>query len=159
MKIEPKIENRDKQFYAAIRKKLKEKEIPEILPPLIPELFQWFEQKNIKPYGAPFFNYINMDNQSIVEVGIPTSSSIKGDERVKAGLFPEGKYAVVKYMGPYNKLFEVHMAMEKWKDENHFKFIAPKVEFYPTDPVAEPNPEKWETIIINRIVEDVESEM
>ena len=94
-----------------------------------------------------------MDDELEVEVGIPTNSYVQGDGRVKAGSIPEGKYAVAKHIGPYNKLFEFNVAIEKWKDENHLRFKSPKVEFYPTDPVAEPNPEKWETIIINRIDE------
>lgn len=154
MKIEPEIEYLDKQYYAAIRKKLNWEEIPEVLPPLIPELFNWFKLNKIKPGGSPFFNYVKMDSDDMeVEVGIPTAFPVEGDKRVNAGSFPAGKYAVASYTGPYDKLFEVNTAIEKWKDENHIKFIYPKVEFYPTDPAEEPNPEKWVTIIINRINE------
>ncbi len=155
MKIEPKIEYRDRRYYAAIRKKLKWEEIPEILPPLIPELFKWLERNRIKQVGAPFFNYLKMNSDNMeVEVGIPTASPVEGDGRINAGSFPAGKYAVASYTGPYDKLFEVNTAIEKWKDENHLKFISPKAEFYPTDPAAEPNPDKWVTVIINRIDED-----
>ena len=154
MKIKPKIENRDRQHFLTIRKKLKREEIPILLPPLISELFNWFKQKKINPDGAPFFNYIKMDaGEMEIEVGIPTNSRIDGDDRVQAGSFPSGKYAVASYTGPYNKLFEVHTEIENWKDENHLKFKAPKVEFYPIDPVAEPDSEKWVTIIINKIDE------
>ncbi len=154
MTIKPVIEQRDKQNYIAIKSKLKREEIPQLLPPLIPELFKWLSIKNIEPDGAPFFNYLKMDDELEIEVGIPTSSIVKGDERVKAGTFPKGEFAVAKHIGNYNKLFEFHVAIEKWKDENNLKFISPKVEFYPTDPVTEPNPKKWETIVINRIEEN-----
>jgi effector-binding domain-containing protein len=155
IKIKPEIVFRNEEHYAAITNKLKREDIPSVLPPLIPELFNWLKEKKIKFAGAPFFSYLNMNNEQLeVEVGIPTHYLVKGDRRVQQGTFPAGKYAVAKYTGPYNKLFEVNVAIEKWKDENHIKFKKPKVEFYPTDPAAEPNPEKWETIIINRIDEN-----
>jgi len=127
--------------------------MPTVLPPLIPELFQWLKERKIQYAGAPFFNYLKMnEEQLVIEVGIPTNSHVNGDDKVQSGSFLSGKYAIAKYTSPYNRLFDVNLAIEKWKD-NNIKFKAPKVEFYPTDPTAEPNPEKWETIIINRIDE------
>jgi effector-binding domain-containing protein len=154
MNIKPEIKIRNKEYYISIKSELKREDIPSKLPPLIPELFEWLKRKKIEYAGAPFFNYLKMNGEQLeVEVGIPTNSSVNGDSRVRPGSFPAGKYAVAKYAGHYNKLFEVNAAIEKWKDNNNLNFIPPKVEFYPTDPVAEPNPEKWQTIIINRIDE------
>jgi effector-binding domain-containing protein len=154
MEVKPNIEYREKQNYAAIRSNVKREEIPVKLPPLIPELFYWLEQKKIKPAGSPFFNYVKMMGDKLeVEVGIPTDFKVSGDKRIQPGSFPPGKYAVVKYSGPYSNLFKVNVAIEKWKDENHLKFIPPKVEFYPTDPAAEPNPDNRGTIIFNQIDE------
>jgi len=154
MNIKPEISFRKEQHYISIKNKLKREEIPSALPPLIPELFQWLKERKIQSAGAPFFNYLKMNGeQLVVEVGIPTNSPVNGDSRVQPGSFPAGKYAIAKYTGPYNKLFEVNVAIEKWKDENNIKFKEPKVEFYPADPAVESNPERWETIIINRIDE------
>ena len=152
--IKPEILLRKEERYVSILNKIKREDIPSELPPLIPELFNWLNKKNIQPAGAPFFNYVNMRNEQLeVEVGIPIGSYINGDDRVYPGIFPAGKYAVAQYTGPYNKLFDVNIAIEKWKDENNLKFKSPKVEFYSTNTVVEPNPEKWVTIIINRIDE------
>lgn len=54
MNIKPKIEFRKELKYAAIEGRLKREEIPEMLPPLIPEIFNWLEKENIKSAG-PFF--------------------------------------------------------------------------------------------------------
>ena len=151
MNIQPRIEKRNKQSYSAIKSNLKREEMPQLLPPLIPEFFQWLSENNIDPGGAPFFNYLKMENELEIEVGIPTKFQVQGDGHVEPGVFPEGKYAVATYVGTYKNLFAVNGAIEKWKDENNLKFKSPKVEFYPTDPAEEPNPENWETIIINRI--------
>ena len=151
MKINPEFEHRKKQNYAAIKAKVKRSEIAKLLPPLISEVSDWLHKSNISPAGSPFFNYIKTDDILEVEVGIPTKIKIEGSSRIKAGSFPEGEYAVVIYKGSYERLFEVHEEIEKWKNKNKLKFKSPKVEFYFTDPSVEPNPEKWQTMIINQL--------
>jgi effector-binding domain-containing protein len=125
-----------------------------VLPPLIPELFDWLDLKKMKPAGAPFFRYLNMEGVTMhVEVGIPVPSHITGDNRVRPGSFPEGEYVKVIYTGPYSNLPQVHSELEKWKDKNNIRVKGGGAEFYPTDPASEPNPEKWQTIIISQIDE------
>jgi effector-binding domain-containing protein len=154
MIIEPKIEHRNKQNYAAIKAEVKREEIPARLPPLIPKVLDWLENKNINPVGAPFFNYIRMDNELLeVEVGVLVDQSIVADERIIPGSFPEGNYAVVTYTGKYSNLFKVHLDLENWKEKNGIKFQLPKTEFYATDPALEPNPEKWVTVITAKIAD------
>lgn len=150
--IEPKIEYLDEQQYAAIEIRLTRKEIPEMLPPLIPELFKWLEKKGIEPSGPPFFSYLTTENdRMIVNVGIPVSSDIPADNRVKKETFPAGKYAVANYKGNYKNLYTVHGAFENWAGEKGIKFTGPRIEFYPTDPTVETNPEMWVTIIMNQV--------
>jgi effector-binding domain-containing protein len=154
MIIEPKIEYRKEQPYAAIKAEVRREEIPALLPLLIPEVFSWLKNKKIDADGAPFFNYVKMDNGLLeVEVGVPVNHSVGGDERVIAGLFPAGNYAVVTYAGNYSNLFKVHLELEKWKEKNGINFQLPKTEFYPTDPGTEPNPEKWITVIAVKIAD------
>lgn len=134
---------------------MKRNEIPEKLPPLIPELFNWLNLKKIKSAGAPFFRYLNMD----VEVDIPVHLHISGDNRIQPGSFPEGRYVEVTYTGPYGNLPQVHSELEKWKEKNNVRVKGGGTEFYPTDPAVEPDPEKWQTIIISRIDDDYYAEM
>ena len=49
------IEQRSEQNYIAIKSKLKREEIPQLLPPLIPELFNWLTKRNIEPAGCSVF--------------------------------------------------------------------------------------------------------
>ena len=155
MVSEPKTEYRNEQYYVSIGKHVIQKKIPDQLPPLIPELFNWLKSKKLAPAGAPFFRYLNMDGDKMeVEVGIPVDSQVAGDSNVHPGSFPPGKYISVKYTGPYENLPRVHSELSKWKEKNNIKVKGGVTEFYPTDPVAEPDPEKWQTIIISRIDED-----
>lgn len=151
----PQIISRKKQKYAAMKIQLTRDEIPKLLPPLIPELFNWLESKSIEPSGPPFFSYLKMDAEKMeVKVGIPVDCEIPEDKCVESGYFPEGKYAVINYTGNYGNLYFVNGELEKWAVKKSINFTGPRTEFYPSDPEAEPDPEKWKTIIINQIIEE-----
>jgi len=159
MLTEPKIEKRDEQPYVAIRSKVAMNEIPQLLPPHIHEVIDWLNQHHIKPSGAPFFHYRSMgsDGKLVVEVGVPVKESVPGDGRVNAGNFMAGNYVVVTHTGPYNGLYGAHMQLEEWLKNkgvvekaiktNEGPVWGSRTEFYPTDPVIEPNPAKWQTEI------------
>ncbi len=152
---EPKTEYRREQYYVAITSVVRRKEIPNLLPPLIPEIFSWLKMKNLKPAGAPFFKYSEMESEKMkVEVGIPVDKPVKGDERVHPGTFPSGSYVEVKYTGPYSNLPGVHSELSQWRAKNKIKTKGEVTEFYPTDPASEPNAEKWVTIIISQLDEN-----
>ena len=152
----PKIEQHAEQHYAAISERVSMEEIPVKLPPLIGQVHEWLQQRKIESVGPPFFRYRSMkNNQMLVDVGWPVQKKIDGDGRVEAGYFPEGRYVSVTHIGPYMKLNSAHMELEKYAKEHNLREKATqkdgewgsRAEIYPTDPVKEPNSEKWETII------------
>lgn len=156
MTTAPKVQFHDEQYYVAIRTKVKMSDIPAILPPLIPEVFQWVEKNNITQSGPCFFRYLSYDSddQLLVDVGVSTQTQAKGDGRVIPGSFPAANYVTVTYTGDYKELCHVHMALESWMKENGVKEGSQKVdgkeygartEFYITDPQEEPDPAKWQT--------------
>jgi effector-binding domain-containing protein len=152
MTSEPKIEIRKAQRYAAINTKIKMKEIPLILPPLIPEIFSCLEKKGLKPAGAPFFSYSKIEGKEIeVEVGIPVDTIIAKTGRVSEGIFPGGRYAVIKHTGHYNNLYQAHQSLEEWSEKNQINFEGARIEFYLAETADEMNPDNWETIIIQKI--------
>lgn len=151
MKQEPQIQSRSERPYVAIRSRLRMQDIPNLLPPLIPEVVNWVQQQGLTPAGPPFFHYTKMEAGLLdIEVGIPleeAGASLPGSERVKPGKFPAGQYVVTTFMGPYNRLNPVHQALERWGQEKGLSYKGPRTEFYPTDPAQEPDPENWKTII------------
>lgn len=151
---EPKIEYREEQQFVAIQMDLMRKEIPDLLPPLIHELFIWLQRNKIEPAGPPFFSYLKMEKTIMqVQVGIPTNTEVNADERVKIGSFPAGNYIIVTYKGDYSNLYKVHSKLDEWRIKNGIKLAGPPTEFYPSDPAIETNPDKWITIITNRVAE------
>ncbi len=151
MEIKIRTEQREEQNYAAIQKTVHMEEIPTVLPALIPKVLNWLEEKNIKPASAPFFNYVNMNGETMdVEVGFVVNKEIKGNELVKSGQFEAGKYAVATYFGPYYNLPKAHMELGKYAKENNIKTTT-ATEFYVTDPQAENDPQKWQTDIVAKL--------
>ncbi len=154
MNLRPQIEYRKQQPYAAIKTQLTREQIPVKLPPLIPELFNWLEKKNLEPSGAPFFSYLKTAGEEMtVKVGIPVDDDFSPDDRVERDVFPDGKYAVLIYTGNYRNLYKVNGEFEKWATQNNIEFRGPRTEFYPSDPNAEPDSEKWKTVIVNQIID------
>jgi len=160
MLTEPTIEYRSEQPYASIRKRVAMQDIPKELPALIPEILQWVEKKHLKQEGPVFFRYLSMEkgNMMETEVGVPLSEFPQGDERVKAGSFPSGKYLTARHTGPYHELPKSHMAMDSYAKQHDLKegrvtgekgqVWGTRAELYITDPDEVKDSSKWETELL-----------
>ena len=159
MLSEPKTEYRAEQPYVAIRKNVPMQKIPEVLPPLIPEVRKWMLKNHITPDGPELFLYksIHENNVLVTEVGVLVKNPEPGEGSIKGGSFPAGYYATIIYTGDYRNMMEAHMALEAWINKmgltekrrisgNDTEWGA-RTEFYLTDPDNEPHPEKWITEI------------
>jgi effector-binding domain-containing protein len=156
MLTEPKLENRNKIHYAAIRTQVG---IPfgAVLPALWGEVFAWLADKGIAQAGAPFIRYLTTDmaRKLDLEVGIPVATHVPGDGRISTGVFPAGRYVVAVYSGPYEGLVSATAEFLDWAKQSHIlwqttliddvEWWEGRVEFYITDPAAEPDPQKWQT--------------
>ena len=158
----PKIIVRDDQPFAAIRIELNRLDIPMLAPPLIGEVAAWLERRGIKPAGAPFFSYTGMGpgERLEMEVGFPTAEQVQADGRVIAGIIPRGRFATLRYTGPYVGLYEANMALGEWlaaQGESPGggsapgRYAAAHLEIYETDPATEPDPGRWITDVLFRL--------
>ena len=154
----PKIEYRQAQPYAAVRKQVS---IPfgNVLGPLWGEVNTWLAGKGLTQSGAPFIRYITTDmaRKLDIEVGWPVTSSVTGDEHITTGIFPAGKYAVLTYTGPYKGmgLVKATAALLDWAEKNHVRWQMTNIngvdswearlEHYITDPNEQPDSKKWQT--------------
>lgn len=166
MLTKPKVEECKEQPYVAIRTKVNMDKIPEVLPPLIPQVFNWLTKNNIVPVGPLFFQYLCMDknNDLVAEVGVPVKDNVKGEGQIISGSFPPGYYATVTYIGDYKHIREAHIALRDWVKKNDYKEKEEfsengikwgrSIEFYLTDPAKEPDPDKWRTDIVLLVEED-----
>ena len=154
MTSEPRLEHRSEQPCVAIRAQVTMAQIAHTCPPLIGEVFAWLGAHGAAPAGPVFFRYVivEMDGQLEIDVGVPVSGRLPhGDERVRADVLPGGRYATLRHTGPYTGLREATGQLLEWgsrqgpqwqasPDQQHW---AARIEWYPTDPMEEPDERKW----------------
>lgn len=67
------------------------------------------------PGGPPFTIYHAVsDQQMVVEVGIPTVTILRGDNRVQTGEMYAGKVATTTHVGPYDTLTDAFRDLSSW---------------------------------------------
>ena len=88
-----------------IRATVTMEKIGEVMGPLFGEVYGYIQQSGQEPAGMPFSIYYSMDSDMIdLECGMPVTSPMEGEGRVKAGELPGGTVATVTHMGPYEAL-------------------------------------------------------
>jgi effector-binding domain-containing protein len=158
----PTLEHRAVQPYVAIRATPTMRQIGLVAAPLIDEVFGWLAEQGISRAGPPFFRYLVIDMERALElhVGAPVAHETSGDGRVLAGAFPEGQYVTALYTGHYDGLPSATREFLAWADANGIVWDreqtpageawGSRTEHYLTDPEAEPDPSRWETLLAFR---------
>ena len=97
--------------------------------------------------GMPYSRYHLMKEDEIdLECGIPTIELVESSNEILTGIFPKTRCVTVDYYGDYQNLQEGHTA-QQWMEKRGIELAGPPMEFYLTDPGAEPDPTKWLTKI------------
>jgi effector-binding domain-containing protein len=156
MSHEPRIQARAAQHYAAIPMTVTMDSISGAVDQAFPELFGWLAGNSIAASGPPFIRYlvIDMAAELEIELAVPVGATVAGNGRVRPGVLPEGRYAVLRHTGPYDGLVASNAALEQWAREHGVEFDTwdsasgtawrSRAEHYLTDPSKEPDPAKWE---------------
>jgi effector-binding domain-containing protein len=151
---------REQQPYVAIKVTVDIREVPSVVPPLIPEVAYWMEQHDLPEQGPCFFRYLSctQNGRITVEAGIPSPVVSEGNGRIEPGYFPPGRYLKLTHMGHYSNLRQAHMFLESWVGENGLVLDqqmlngdvlwSGRSEFYINDCERVPDPEKWQTDIL-----------
>lgn len=159
----PRIVERDAQPYVAIRREVT---LPfeAVIREVVPAIFGWLGAHGVAPAGPLFFNYRVVDMPRLeVEFGVPTQALVEGDDQVVAGMLPGGRYATLTYWGHYENLMDANAVLVGWAKQRGIAWdsrqtprgdeFACRLEIYETDPEAEPDPEKWETVLAFKIAD------
>lgn len=118
---------------------------------LIAELATWLDAHGVEP-GGPFFlrlHVIDMAGDMDIEVGV-LDTDHGGAGRVRAGVVPEGEYALLAYTG---SSMQANRTLLGWVEEQGRRFDvdpngstwAARLEILRTDPRTEPRKTKWTT--------------
>ena len=159
MSHEPQIQARAAQHYAAIPMTVTMDGISGAVDGAFPELFGWLAGNGIAASGPPFIRYlvVNMPAQLEIELAVPVGAPVAGSGRVRPGVLPGGRHAVLRHTGPYDGLIASNAALQRWAREHGIELDTwdtasgsawrSRAEHYLTDPSKEPDPAKWEVDI------------
>jgi effector-binding domain-containing protein len=100
----PMVEQRAEQHYAGIRTQVPITKLSKVIPEVTDEIIKWLDERGIKITGPSIVRYhvINMADNLDIEMGMIVDAPIEGDDRVKPGVLPAGKYASLVYTGVKN---------------------------------------------------------
>ena len=166
MNAEPQLQARPEQHCAVIARAVPMDGIAAAVDDAFPALFGWLAASGQAPAGPPFIRYLvtAMAADLQLEFGVPVSAPVAGRGRVRPGVLPAGRYAVLRHTGPYDGLMTANAAVQDWAQRRGIALdtwdtpAGPawgcRAEHYLTDPSREPDPAKWETDVAYLTRED-----
>ncbi|MBV9452489.1 MAG: GyrI-like domain-containing protein [Streptosporangiaceae bacterium] len=166
MTTEPEIVELPERPYVAIAASVTMRALGTVVPPLNREVFGWLAARGAPPSGPPFWRYnlIDMDRELEVEAGTTVAAPVPGDDRVRAGVLPAGRYATVRHVGHPETLSAATAALLDWAAAKGLKWdVSPspegerwgcRLEIHHSDPVSEPDMTKWVTELAFRLEDE-----
>jgi hypothetical protein len=153
----PKLTDRAATHYAAVAADVR---IPfgEAIGPRMDEAAGYLAGAGVEGFGPAVFRYDVIDMPRLeMQFGFVTPGAVAGNDRVKPGVLPAGKYVTVTYIGPYDDLESVTAVVIGWAKQKGIEWdstpgpggerFASRFEIYHNGPMDEPDPQKWETEI------------
>lgn len=155
----PTVETRIDQPYAAIPIKVRMEELGSVVPPLTGHVFDWLADRGIHPAGPPFWRYVvvDMDADLELETGVAVASEVEGDERIRTGILPGGRYATVVHTGHPDTLVSATRDLLDWAAQRGLEWDANgdiwgcRLEEYLSDPAEVPDMAEWQTRLAFRL--------
>ena len=161
---EPTIDDRAEQPYLGVRLWIPSKDLSTWTTRLLKELRRWMTAEGLEPTGPAFhrFYVINMGTEFDLEVGVPVAQEVPGDDRVKPGSIPAGRYANLTYTGRNNAYKgnkalvewarETGVAWDRWDDPRGDAFRC-RYESYLTDRLTDPDKATWRTNVAIKVAD------
>ncbi|HWM03195.1 MAG TPA: helix-turn-helix domain-containing protein [Actinophytocola sp.] len=137
-----------------MRRRVTRDEIAAALGDMLPALFAHAQRNGLAFAGPPFARYPEIGMGTMVlEGGVPLAAAADGDPDagIEALTIPAGPAAVALHRGPYERLPETYQVIESWLQEEKRTPNGPPWESYLTDPGEYPDPETWETEVIQPV--------
>lgn len=153
----PKLVDREATHYAAVTAEVRMPFDAQI-GPLMGEAESYLQSAGVEGFGPAMFKYDVIDMPRLeMQFGFVTAGAVAGNERVKPGTLPAGRYVTVTYVGPYDDLESVTAVVIGWARQKGIEWdstegpegerFASRIEIYHNGPMDEPDPQKWETEI------------
>ena len=141
-------------YALVMRRRIGRDEIAATLAEFLPAVFGYAQRHGLAITGPPFARYPEIGMGSLViEGGVPVAA-LPDDEPgdgIETLTVPAGPAAVTVHRGPYEGLPQTYRDIEAWMHAEGRAAAGPPWETYLTDPGEHPDPETWETEIVQPI--------
>jgi effector-binding domain-containing protein len=153
----PTIETRPEQSYVGITRRVSMDRFASVIPPLLGQVFAWLAASGTEPAGPAFFRYqvIDMSGEMEIVAGVPTAEPVTGEDDVRPGTIPGGRYVTAVHTGHPQELMEATGRLLEWANahdvtwamhpESDGEHWDGRFEFYFDSPDEEPDMTKWRT--------------
>jgi len=145
-----KIENLDAIKALVIKADIPTSQVGPKMGEIFEKVFGYIGQNQITPAGPPFAVYLSFDPQgnTVFETGVPVSDEVSGSGEIEYREYPATKVVEMVYTGSYENMGPAYQKIMDYMKENNLKAKGISWEIYLTDPSAEPDPNKYQTIIM-----------
>ena len=124
------------------------KDMPQRINDLYSEMLVFGARAGIDMTGRPFAVYHRIDEKQVVfELCIPVGEKVSVSGRIQYKTLQGREHVVAHYYGAYDTLEDGHNAIQQWLIRYRRKVDGFPWEMYVTDPVTEPDTNKWLTRI------------
>jgi len=134
-----------------VRQRIARDQIASMLAASLPRLFAYATRTGLAMSGPPFARYPEFGMGSLVMEGgvqLAAPAPMPTEDGIEAITIPAGPAAVTIHRGPYDRLAETYAAIEAWLDQENRSAGGPPWEVYLTDPGEYPDPQTWQTEVI-----------
>jgi effector-binding domain-containing protein len=110
--------------------------LPKVLGNAFEKIEARLKELGEEPAGAPFVAYYNMNMFNLdIEIGFPVKRTLDGNEEIRAGTQPAGKYAITMHQGPYSKIRPAYNTLTKKVKDEGYQASGVAYEYYLNDPM------------------------
>ena len=165
---DPVINPRPSAPYAGIRMRVP-MQFEKFLPKAWQKVAYWLTNGGVAGYGPAIIRYHTTDMANLLEIdvafAIPTLLPADPSAGIITGELPAGKYACITHTGPYDHegVYLANGKIVEWAKENHIQWDvetrdgeewwASRVEWYLSDPGADPDPQSYITQLTFKVRE------
>ena len=136
--------------YAAVRKTIPMSRITDYYRQNLETIYNAASAAKLQP-GVPcgiFFTWDRKLQQTDMAAAIPVPEGSRAASGYEIITLPAAQAAYADYYGPYSKIANAHVAIQKFITDKGRKMIPPTIEMYVTDPGKEKDSSKWLTKVI-----------
>lgn len=147
--MSPEIVELQPQDAVAVRGEVSFDQLPEFFQRAFPAAACAANESGVDIVGPPFGCYPEPPTETVtVEAGFAVSAPVRRHGDAHTLVLPGGRAVRAMHVGPYDTLARTYDELRGWMAEHGLRPGRVMWECYLSDPVTEPDPATWRTLIV-----------